>query len=385
VRTFGNGQVYAEIQRQHLRGESRWNRALQDLAAAHRIPLLATGGVTQATAEGREVLDVFACLRHHTHLDAAGIHLSVNGEAHLKPATTMARLFGDLPKAVAETVRLAERLEFTLDDLGYEFPRYPVGPGETMEGVLRDWALRGARGRYGGDIPERVLRLLDKELALIGRLGFSGYFLIVADIVRFCRDEGILAQGRGSAANSAVCFCLGITAVDPLKFNVLFERFLSESRKGWPDIDIDLPSGDQREQVIQEVYRRYGPHGAAMTGTIITYRGRNTARELGKVLGLPMDVVDRFNALFSGGDFPHTLEFEAQLEKAGLPASHPRVPAFAALYRQISGLPRHLGQHSGGMIIARDPLNQLVPLENASMPGRVVAQWDKDDCEDLGI
>ena len=256
LQAFGEGHVYVEIQRQRLRGETRWNQALQDLAAAHRIPLLATGGVSQATPEGREVLDVFACLRHHTHLDAAGTHLSINDEAHLKPAAAMARLFSDLPKAVAETVRLAERLEFTLEDLGYEFPRYSVGPGETMEGVLREWTFRGARTRYGDEIPEKVRRLLEKELSLIGRLGFSGYFLIVADIVRFCRDEGILAQGRGSAANSAVCFCLGITAVDPIKFNVLFERFLSESRKGWPDIDIDLPSGERREQVIQEVYRR---------------------------------------------------------------------------------------------------------------------------------
>ena len=385
VRAFGEGQVYAEVQRQHLRGESRWNRALQDLAAAHRIPLLATGGVTQATPEGREVLDVFACLRHHTHLDAAGTHLSVNGEASLKPAAAMARLFGDLPKAVAETVRLADRLEFTLEDLGYEFPRYPVGPGETMEGVLRDWALRGARGRYGGDIPERVLRLLDKELALIGRLGFSGYFLIVADIVRFCRDEGILAQGRGSAANSAVCFCLGITAVDPLKFNVLFERFLSESRKGWPDIDIDLPSGERRERVIQEVYRRYGRHSAAMTGTVITYRGRSAAREIGKALNLPADVLDRFSSLQAGGDFPHTLELEEQMRQAGLPAEHPRAAAFARLCRRMRRLPRHLGQHSGGMILCQGELTGLVPLENASMAGRVVAQWDKDDCEGLGI
>ena len=162
TRAFGGDQVYVEIQRQHLRGESRWNRALVDLAAAHRLPLLATGGVSQATPEGREVLDVFACLRHHTHLDDAGTHLSVNDEAHLKPAAAMARLFSDLPKAVGETVRLAERLEFTLEDLGYQFPHYPVGPGETMEGVLRDWTLRGARTRYGGDIPDKVRRLLDK-------------------------------------------------------------------------------------------------------------------------------------------------------------------------------------------------------------------------------
>jgi len=382
---FGASGVFVELQRHHLPGESRWNRVLIDLARSHRLPLLATQAVSHATPGERPVVDVFTCLRHHVTLDAAGARLSSNAERHLKDSEAMGALFADLPEAVSNTMDLAARLRFELSDLGYEFPRFPVGPDETMEAVLEDWAYRGARQCYGGRIPDKVERLLIKELTLIHRLGFDGYFLIVADLIRYCRDHGILAQGRGSAANSAVCFCLGVTAVDPVRFDVLFERFLSESRKGWPDIDIDLPSGAQREQVIQEVYRRYGPHGAAMTGTIITYRGRNTARELGKVLGLPMDVVDRFNALFSGGDFPHTLEFEAQLEKAGLPASHPRVPAFAALYRQISGLPRHLGQHSGGMIVARDPLNQLVPLENASMPGRVVAQWDKDDCEDLGI
>ncbi|MBC8002811.1 MAG: error-prone DNA polymerase, partial [Opitutaceae bacterium] len=244
---------------------------------------------------------------------------------------------------------------------------------------------RGARLRYGTVVPEKVRRLLEKELALINKLGFAGYFLIVADLVRFCREQGILAQGRGSAANSAVCFCLGVTAVDPVKFNVLFERFLSEGRKGWPDIDIDLPSGDRREQVIQEVYRRYGTHGAAMTGTIITYRGRSAAREIGKVLNLPVDVLERFSSLFANGDFPHTLDLLAQMEKAGLPRSHPRAPAFAALYRQMSRLPRHLGQHSGGMIICQGQLSSVVPLENAAMPGRVVAQWDKDDCHDLGI
>jgi len=382
---FGPAGVFVELQRHHLPGESRWNNVLIQLARNRRLPLLATQGVTHATPGDRPVVDVFTCLRHHVTLDAAGVRLSPNAERHLKGAAAMKALFADLPEALEHTVELAGRLQFQLTDLGYEFPRFPVGPGETMEGVLEGWAHRGARQRYGGRIPDKVERLLAKELALIHRLGFDGYFLIVADLVRYCREHGILAQGRGSAANSAVCFCLGITAVDPVRFEVLFERFLSESRKGWPDIDIDLPSGEQREQVIQEVYRRYGPHGAAMTGTIITYRGRNTARELAKVLGLPSDVVDRFNALFSGGDFPHTLEFEEQLEKAGLPPSHPRAPAFAALYQRVSGLPRHLGQHSGGMIIARDPLNQFVPLENASMPGRVVAQWDKDDCEDLGI
>jgi error-prone DNA polymerase len=297
----------------------------------------------------------------------------------------MMELFRDLPEATANTHRLAERLQFTLADMGYEFPKFPVGPGETMEGVLREQAFRGAHGRYSGAIPEKVRALLEKELTLINKLGFAGYFLIVADLIRYCRDHNIMAQGRGSAANSAVCFCLGITAVDPVKFNVLFERFLSEGRKSWPDIDIDLPSGDRREQVIQEVYRRYGRHGAAMTATVMTYRGRSSAREIGKVLNLPSDVLDRFSGLFANGDFPHTIDLATQAQRSGLSNTHPRLPAFVSLYRQMAGLPRHLGQHSGGMIICQGELNPIVPLENASMPGRTVAQWDKDDCEDLGI
>ncbi len=385
VHAFGPQNVFIEIQRHLRRDEHTANRQLLDLAHAHRLPPLATNGPLHTDSPGRQVLDVFTCLRHHTHLDAAGTLLAVNSERHLKTAPQMAALFADQPDALANTVRLADRLQFTLADLGYEFPRFPVGLGETMPGVLRAQTYAGARLRYPKGVPEKVRLLLEKELALICKLAFDGYFLIVADLVRFCRENDILSQGRGSAANSAVCFCLGITAVDPVKFNVLFERFLSEGRKGWPDIDIDLPSGERRERVIQEVYRRYGQHGAAMTATVITYRGRSAARELGKVLNLPADVLDRFTHLFPHGDFPHTLELLAQMEQAGLPRTHPRAAAFASLYQQMSRLPRHLGQHTGGMIICQGELSSLMPLENAAMPGRVVAQWDKDDCEDLGI
>jgi len=230
-----------------------------------------------------------------------------------------------------------------------------------------------------------VKHQLEEELALITKLRFPGYFLIVWDIINFCREYNIMVQGRGSAANSAVCYCLGITPVDPVSNNLVFERFLNESRKGWPDIDLDLPSGDRRESVIQEIYRRYGKHGAAMTANVITYRGRSAAREIGKALNFSPSIIDRFSHLFASGDFPHTLELESQIKQAGLPKAHPRMPAFVNLYRAIYGLPRHLGQHSGGMIICQNKLSSFVPLENASMPGRVVAQWDKDDCEDLGI
>lgn len=385
VETFGPNRVFIEIQRHHLRGEERINNALIQLAEHTRLPLLATNGVLYAKPYARQVHDVFTCIRNHTHLDAAGTLLAPNSERFLKTASEMESLFHDLPQAITNTERLAERLHFTLADLGYEFPKFPVGAGETMDGVLREQTLGGARKRYDGKVPDKVATQIKHELALIEKLGFAGYFLIVADLVKFCRESDIMCQGRGSAANSTVCFCLGITAVDPLKFNTLFERFLSEGRKGWPDIDIDLPSGDRRERVIQEVYRRYGKHGAAMTANVISYRGKSAAREIGKALNLSTDVIDRFSNLFANGDFPHTMDLPKQMEQAGLPIDHPRATAFVNLYKQIYALPRHLGQHSGGMIICQGKLSSMVPLENASMPGRVVAQWDKDDCEDLGI
>jgi len=381
---FGSRNLFVELQRHHLRGEERTIRDLIELATHARLPLLATNGVLYAMPSSRPALDVFTCMRHHTHLDAAGKLLARNSERHLKDAAAMAALFHDLPEAIENTERLAERLQFSLTDLGYEFPVYPVEAGETMDNCLRKQTFAGARQHYGIITP-KVERQLEHELALISRLGFPGYFLIVADIVKFCRDNDILAQGRGSAANSAVCYSLGITPVDPVGCELLFERFLSEGRKGWPDIDIDLPSGDRRERVIQEVYRRYGKHGAAMTANVITYRGRSAAREIGKALNISNDVLDRFSNLFAEGDFPHTLELTSQMQQAGLPLNHPRTLPFIQLYRSIYGLPRHLGQHSGGMIICQGQLDSIVPLENASMPGRVVAQWDKDDCEDLGI
>ncbi|MEO7166649.1 MAG: error-prone DNA polymerase, partial [Chthoniobacterales bacterium] len=381
---FGRERIYVELQRHLVRGEERLNCELIDLAEQLGLPLLATNGVQHATALGREVLDVFTCIREHTHLDAAGTRLTSNGERHLKSAAEMKALFRDRPEAIANTVRLAEQLQFSLENLGYNFPDYPVPDGHSMDTFLRTITLFGAQQRYAA-ISSAVKAKLKEELALIGKLGFSGYFLIVWDIVNFCRENNIMVQGRGSAANSAVCFCLGITPVDPVSNHLVFERFLSEGRKGWPDIDLDLPSGDRRESVIQEIYRRYGKHGAAMTANVITYRGRSAAREIGKALHFAPNILERFSHLFAHGDFPHTLELEAQIEQSGLPKAHPRMPAFVRLYRGIYGLPRHLGQHSGGMIICQGRLSSFVPLENASMPGRVVAQWDKDDCEDLGI
>jgi error-prone DNA polymerase len=384
IDVFGRDNVVVEIQRHFLRGEDRINQQLCDLAEHYRLPVIATNGVQHASPDGRQPLDVFTCIREHTHLDAAGKLLSRNAERHLKSDAEMRALFSDRPDAIDNTARVAARLEFSLENIGYEFPAFPVPDGHSMDSFLRTITLFGAQQRYSS-ISTAVKQKIEEELGLIQRLGFSGYFLIVWDIINFCREHNVMVQGRGSAANSAVCYCLGITPVDPVSNHLVFERFLSEGRKGWPDIDLDLPSGDRRESVIQEVYRRYGKHGAAMTANVITYRGRSAAREIGKALNFSSNILDRFSHLFGNGDFPHTLDLAAQIEQAGLPKAHPRMPAFISLYQSIYGLPRHLGQHSGGMIICQGKLSSFVPLENASMPGRVVAQWDKDDCEDLGI
>jgi error-prone DNA polymerase len=380
---FGRDRLFVEVQRHLLPEEDAENEFLVDWARASRLPLLATNGVLQATPDAGGVLDVFTCLRSHVTLDAAGRRLAPNRERHLKDARTMAALFADLPEAVRNTERLAERLQFTLADFGYRFPDYHGVPaGETQESYLRQMTYLGARGRYGA-LTDPVRRQLERELDLIGRLGFSGYFLIVWDLCEFARQRKILVQGRGSAANSAVCYSLGITAVDPIKSQLLFERFLSEGRADWPDIDLDLPSAERREEVIQEVYRRYGRQGAAMTANVITFRGRSAMREVGKVFGLPDDVIDRFSRLFHHGDFPSTLDFREQLKMAGIADGHPRLPALLETCCQVRGLPRHLGQHSGGMVLSAGNLSQFVPLENARMPERSVLQWDKTDCEDM--
>ena len=283
------------------------------------------------------------------------------------------------------TEALAERLEYTMADLGYQFPKYPVPPGETEMSFLRRITEVGARDRFR-PYHDKARRQIEHELALIERLELAGYFLIVWDIVSYCRQHDILVQGRGSAANSAVCYSLGITAIDPIAMELLFERFLSEERGEWPDIDLDLPSGDRREQVIQHVYQKYGRLGAAMTANVITYRGRSAAREVGKALALDAGQIDRLAKVMHHFEYHDPHETLARnLETVGLSLDQPRIRTFADLWRQMQDLPRHLGQHSGGMVVSQGALDSVVPLEPASMPGRVVIQWDKDDCADMGI
>jgi error-prone DNA polymerase len=385
VGLFGREHVWVELQRHFRRDDQPDLQALLDLASAFRVQVMASNGVRFAAPDARPLYDVLTCIRHRTTLADAGTRLTVNAERYLKPPAMMARLFSDLPQALAGTAALAERLEFTLANLGYRFPEYPVPAGETQASFLRRIAQVGARDRYR-PYHDRARAQIARELTLIETLDLAGYFLIVWDLVNFCRQQGILVQGRGSAANSAVCYALGITAVDPVGMDLLFERFLSEDRGEWPDIDLDLPSGDRRERVIQYVYERYGTLGAAMTANVITYRGRSAAREVGKVLAIDAADIDRLARMMHQFEFVDPREtLVRNLQEAGLDAADGRYQLFAARWHELQDLPRHLGQHSGGMVVCRGRLDDVVPLENASMPGRVVVQWDKDDCADLGI
>ena len=382
---FGAGNFYIDLQRHLDAGEERLNRKLAALADAAQIPMVATNDVCHGGSD-RRLLDVLTCIRLKTTLEEAGRALWINSQRHLKSPAEMAALFRDLPTAVTASRAIAERCDFQLCDMGYRFPDYPLPPNETPDSYLRILTYAGASERWRGAIDARTRRQLEHELAIIAKLKLAGYFLIVWDIVQFCRENRIMVQGRGSAANSAVCYALGITAVDAVKMELLFERFLSEERGEWPDIDLDLPSGDDREMAIQYVYRRYGERGAAMTANVITYRTRSAVREVGKTLGFSPEQVDRLAKLNQAYEFrDHHDDLVSLLKRGGVDAEAPRIMMMVDLVRKIQSLPRHLGQHSGGMVIAAQPLDEIVPLEPASMPGRVVIQWDKDDCADLGI
>jgi error-prone DNA polymerase len=379
---FGGHDTFGELWRHRDPDEERANRRL----LATGLAPLATGDVRHAQPAGKRLLDAFTCIAHGAKLDEAGRLLLPNAERHIRTPAEIAERFADLPAALANTVAVAERCEFSLENLGYAFPDFPLARDETLPRKLRELAFAGARERYAGRIPEKARAQLDYELGIIGRLALEGYFLIVWDLVRECRARGILCQGRGSAANSIVCYALGITAVDPVRYELLFERFLSEERGEWPDIDVDLPSGDHREEILQYVYRRYGPRGAGMTANVITYRAKSAVREMGKVLGFAPEQIDKLAKLVSRHEFTDEHDvLERQLIDAGVHPDASRVRHLVRLVHEAQNLPRHLGQHSGGMVIAQGRLDEVVPLEPARMPDRAVIQWDKDDCADLGI
>ncbi len=376
---FGD-RLYALVSRHRRAEEGRQEACLREHAARAGLPLVAATEVLYHTSARRDVQDVVTCIRHGVTLAAAGRLLKPNAGHALKAPPSMARLFADEPALVARTREVAARCAFTLSEIRYRYPAEQLPDGRTSSDWLRELTLAGARARFPGGVPPAVSEQIGKELALIEELDYGGYFLTMREIVQYCRQQGILCQGRGSAANSVVCYCLGITAVDPTRVALLFERFLSRERSEPPDIDLDIMHA-RREEVIQHVYRKYGRDRAAMVANVIRYRGRSAVREVGKALGLSETTVDRAAKLLS-----HHYGLDAAgLAHAGI---DPEAPAHAHLRRlaaEIQDFPRHLSIHPGGFLLGHEPVHDLVPIENAAMPDRTVIQWDKHDLEDLGL
>jgi len=363
------------------RGDDRRRLAqLARLAQAAKVPLLATNEVLYHHPSRRSLQDVLACIREKTTIDAIGRRLDANAERHLKPAEEMARLFRDHPAAIAETVRFARRIAFSLDQLKYQYPDEPVPPGKTAQQHLEDLTWQGAATRFPAGIDKALRATLRRELDLIAELNYAHYFLTVHDIVRYAKSQGILCQGRGSAANSAVCYVLGVTSVDPTEIDLLFERFISKERLEPPDIDVDFEHS-RREEVMQYVYRRYGRHRAAVIATVIHYRPRSAIRDVGKALGLTEDVT----ALLADtvwGSWGDGLS-EGQVRQAGFAPDNPMVERAVKLAAELIDFPRHLSQHVGGYVLTQDRLDTYVPIGNAAMEGRTFIEWDKDDVDAL--
>ncbi len=378
---LARGQLYLAASHRYQGDDGRRLRWLAGLAEAEGVPLVATNDVLYHGAGRRALADVMTCIRHHTTIDEAGWRLSANAERHLKPAVEMVRLFRDHPDAVARSLEIAEACRFSLDELRYEYPDEVAegrDPQETLE--ILTWA--GAAGKYPGGIPDPVRQTVERELALIAGQRYAPYFLTVHDIVRFARAQNILCQGRGSAANSVVCYCLGITSVDPTEVDLLFERFISAARGEPPDIDVDFEH-ERREEVIQYIYRKYGRARAGLTATVIRYRARSALREVGKAMGLSADLVARLTGTIWGWSSQGVDGERAR--SLGLDPDDPRLRRTLELAQELVGFPRHLSQHVGGFVITRGPLSDLCPVANAAMEDRTTIEWDKDDIDALGI
>ncbi len=355
---------------------------LDRIAKAAGVPLLATNEVLYHDPARRRLQDVLTCIREKTTIDAIGRRLEANAERHLKPANEMARLFRDLPEAIAETMRFAGRIVFSLDQLKYQYPDEPVPPGKTAQRHLEDLTWAGAHRRFPIRIAPKTKKILHKELRLIRKLKYAHYFLTVHDIVRYARSQKILCQGRGSAANSAVCYVLDVTSVDPTKVDLLFERFISKERLEPPDIDVDFEHS-RREEVMQYVYRRYGRHRAAIIATVIHYRPRSAIRDVGKALGLTEDVTAAL-ADTVWGSWGKGLS-EMQVRQAGLDPQNAMVELAVELATELIEFPRHLSQHVGGYVLTQDRLDTYVPIGNAAMDDRTFIEWDKDDVDTLNM
>jgi error-prone DNA polymerase len=356
--------------------------ALSDLARRCRTPLVATNDVHAHTPLRRPLQDVLTCIREHCTIHEAGFLLHANAERHLKAPDEMARLFRDHPDAITRTVEIARACTFSLDELRYEYPVDPVPDGRTPRDELVRLTRLGADQRYPGGVPGKVQEQIKHEIDLIGQLDYAPYFLTVHDIVRFARERGILCQGRGSAANSAVCYCLGITAVDPDRIDLLFERFVSAERDEPPDIDVDFEH-ERREEVIQYIYEKYGRERAGMTAAVITYRTKSALREVGKVMGLSGDSIVALQRAAWRRAWDEVADQD--IREAGLDPGDGTIRRVMALAGELRGFPRHLSQHTGGMVMTKGPLSEVVPIENAAMEARTVIEWDKDDLDSLGI
>jgi error-prone DNA polymerase len=355
---------------------------LKRLAQETRAPLIAVNDVLYHEPGRRELQDVVTCIREHLTIDKAGKILEANAERHLKLPEEMARLFAAAPDAIAQTVRFAERISFSLGQLKYNYPEERVPQGKSPDEYLCEMTWKGANRRYPDGIPPTVRSTLEKELALIEKLEYAPYFLTVRDIVGFARARNILCQGRGSAANSAVCYVLDITAVDPAQNDLLFERFISQERKEPPDIDVDFEH-ERREEVIQDVYKRYGHDKAALTATVICYRPRSAIREVGKVFGLSEDITAAMaNSVW--GSWGHAVK-ESQVRQGMLDPQNAAIVQAVSFANQIMGFPRHLSQHVGGFVLTHDRLDTIVPIGPAAMEDRYFIEWDKDDIDKLGM
>jgi error-prone DNA polymerase len=355
---------------------------LAALGEATGLPLIAVNDVLYHLPERRSLQDVLTCIREGCTISEAGYLLAANAERHLKPPQEMARLFRGHEDAIERSLEIVERCRFSLDELRYEYPEEMVPDGQAPQQYLVELTWEGARERFSGGIPDKIRDLIEHELQLIERLDYARYFLTVHDIVRFARQRDILCQGRGSAANSVVCYCLGITAVDPARIDVLFERFISAARNEPPDIDVDFEH-ERREEVIQYVYKKYGRDRAGLAATVICYRSRSAIREVGKVLGLSVDVVASLAGIIWG--WSNDPIADMRVREAGLDPTDRTLRLALDFAAQLVGFPRHLSQHVGGFVITRGPLSELVPIENAAMEDRTVIEWDKDDLDRLGI
>ena len=365
------------------RGDDRARiAALAQLAARAGVSLIATNAVLYHAAHRRPLQDVLTCIREKCTIHDAGLKLEANAERHLKPPQEMARLFTGHEDALARTIEIADACTFSLDELKYEYPDEPVPEGKTPQSHLENLTWEGAAWRFPSGIPDKVRDTLNKELALIEELDYARYFLTVHDIVHYARHLDILCQGRGSAANSAVCYCLAITNVDPTEIDLLFERFVSPERKEPPDIDVDFEH-ERREEVIQYIYGRYGRDRAGIAATVISYRGRSAVREVGKTLGLSEDTVAALATTIWG--LSNSALPEDYVRQAGLDPADPLLSRCLELTQELLGFPRHLSQHVGGFVLTRGPLSEVVPIGNAAMEDRTFIEWDKDDLDALGL